>query len=108
PGRPVPDPADPEAIVHEARRDGGRVGWQTHARGKVARAVVEYAFGSGDRGVTPVGRDEGGRYREIRLSRYGEIDGWDVTSGHEARPEPATADELLGRRLSADDLHKCL
>ena len=108
PDGPLPDPADPKAIDHHVRRDGDRIGWETRVDGEVARAIVEYAFGSGDRGVTPVGRDEDGRFREIRLSRYGDIDGWDVTAGHPARPEPTTAGQYLGRLLSADDFHKCL
>jgi tetratricopeptide (TPR) repeat protein len=108
PDGPLPDPADPKTIVHQVRRDGDRIGWETRVDGEVARAIVEYAFGSGDRGVTPVGRGEDGRFREIRLSRYGDIDGWDVTAGHPARPEPTTAGQYLGRLLSVDDFHKCL
>jgi tetratricopeptide (TPR) repeat protein len=108
PVSPVPDPADPKAIHHRARRDGDTVDWETQAGEEFARAVVRFAFGSGDRGVTPVGRDDRGRLRELRLSRYGEIDGWDLTTGHTAKPDTTTADVLLGRVLNDDDLRQCL
>ena len=102
------DPADPKTIGHEARRVGDRVEWEARVGGTSARAFIEHAFGSGDRGVTPVGRDEGGRLRELRFSRFGDIDAWDLTAGHPARPEPATADGALGRLLGVDDLRNCL
>ena len=102
------DPADPKAIDHTARRVGDRVDWESRVEGTTARAIIEHAFGSGDRGVTPVGRDEAGRLREIRLSRFGEIDAWDVTAGHPTRPDPCTAEETLGRLLTADELRNCL
>ena len=71
----------------------------------VYRAVVDYAFGSGDRGLTLVGRDESGTARELRLSRYGEIDRWSETTGQALRPgRPA---DFLGRPLSPDDLRGC-
>jgi hypothetical protein len=78
PDSPLPDPADPKAI------------------------------GSGDRGITPVGRGMDGRFRELRLSRYGDTGGWDVTAGQLARPESTSSEDLLGRFLSADDVRKCL
>jgi tetratricopeptide (TPR) repeat protein len=108
PDGPLADPADPKTVHHRLRREGDRVGWETRVDDEVARAVVRYAFGSGDRGVTPVGPDGHGRFRELRLSRYGDIDAWDVTTGHKVRPEPHTADGFLGRVLSADDVRGCL
>jgi tetratricopeptide (TPR) repeat protein len=110
PDGPVTDPAGTasKAVTHRVGRDGDRVRWETRVDGAVARAVVAFAFGSGDRGVTPVGRDERGGFRELRLSRYGDIDGWDVTAGHPPRPDPATAEGFLGRPLDADGLNKCL
>jgi tetratricopeptide (TPR) repeat protein len=108
PDAAVPDPADPKSIHHRARRKGDTIDWETQAGGEFARAVVRFAFGSGDRGVTPVGRDDRGRLRELRLSRYGKIDGWDLTTGHMAKPDTATADVLLGRVLNDDNLRQCL
>ena len=58
-------------VSHTLRRTGGdRLEQETHAGGQVFHAVVEYAFGSGDRGLTLVGRDDHGQERELRLSHY--------------------------------------
>ena len=72
------------------------------------RAVVDYAFGSGDRGLTLVGHDERGVPRELRLSWYrtGPQSGWDVTFGQE--PHPGDTDLYVGRRLTEDGVRKCL
>ena len=104
----VPDPADPKAIDHRARLDGDRVDWETRVGGKSATATLRYAFGSGDRGITPVALDEAGRFLEIRLSRYGDLDGWDVTTGHPAKPGSPTAEGALGLPLGVDELRNCL
>jgi hypothetical protein len=55
--------------------------------------------------MTPVGRDEQGRFRELRLSTYKGQTIWDVTSG-QTTPPKAGADHL-GRILSSDDLRDC-
>lgn len=104
----VPDPASPQSIGHRLRRDGDRVGWETRVDTDVARALILFALGSGDRGVTPVGRDGKGRLREMRLSRYSDIDGWGITTGHPTPPRPHTAVQLLGRVLNADEVRQCL
>ncbi len=104
----VPDPSDPKGTDHRARLVGDRVEWQSRVGGKSATATVRYAFGSGDRGITPVGRDEAGRLRELRLSRYGDIEGWDVTTGHPTKPSSTVAEDALGLLLGADELRNCL
>jgi tetratricopeptide (TPR) repeat protein len=103
-----PDPAQHE-VTHTLRRVGSdRLQQETLAAGLALRAVVDYAFGSGDRGLTLVGHDDHGETRELRLSRYHRDTGlfWDVTSGHPVHPsEPS---EYLGEPLTEDGVRRCL
>jgi tetratricopeptide (TPR) repeat protein len=106
PDRPVPDPYNP-SVAYRLRRDGDVT--RAEARvvgGPLYRAVIAYALGSGDRGLTPVGRDEAGRWCELRLSRYADRGAWDVTTGHPRTP--AAPSEWLGKTLSDDDLRRCV
>jgi hypothetical protein len=116
PASSVPDPKNP-AVAHALRRDAeGRVRQQTKADGGVYDAVVQYAFGSGDRGLTLVGRDPADKAYELRLSEYPETHGerpsahraarWDVTSGHPIKP--ARGEEYLGQPLTEDAVRRCL
>jgi hypothetical protein len=106
PDRALPDPANPE-VVHTFRHEGDSTRVETCTAGRPAyRAVLAYAFGSGDRGLTPVGRDEAGRWYELRMSRYADGPVWDVTTGHERAP--AAPSEWLGKTLSADELRRCV
>jgi tetratricopeptide (TPR) repeat protein len=101
------DPPQPE-VTHTLRRvDGSRLQQETRAEGKVLRAVVEYAFGSGDRGMTLIGRDDRGQSRELRLSYYPNATGssWDVTSGHFEHPDDV--ETYLGRPLTEDAVRRC-
>ena len=112
-GLPLPapgiiDPHDPRA-KHSLLRQGDTIRMETQVDGQTYKAVVAYAIGSGDRGMTLLGRDDTNTLRELRLSRYGNINpsgGWDVTTGH--RPKPETNDECLGRSLPPDKARGCL
>ena len=105
PDRPLPDPANP-AVVHTFRRDGPAIRVETRLGDRSYRALLAYAFGSGDRGLTPVGRDESGHWCELRLSRYADGPAWDQTTGHPKAPaEPA---QWLGLTLSDDELRRCV
>jgi tetratricopeptide (TPR) repeat protein len=112
----IPDPKNP-SVVHSLRRDAeGRIRQETKAGGRVFDAVVQYAFGSGDRGLTLVGRDSARHAYELRLSDYPEERGeapsadarthWDVTSGHPFRPD--RVEEYLGQPLTEDSVRRCL
>ena len=102
-----PDPADAK-VTHTLRQTEGRLEQETHTPDRVFKAVVDYAFGSGDRGKTLVGHDESGRMFELRLSVYreGAQTVWDVTSGH--APHPTTASRYLGSPLTEDAVRRCL
>lgn len=101
-----PDPDAPGRVAHTLRRDGDALRFESRIDGRLARAVVEYAFGSGDRGLTLVGRDPVGRPCELRLSHYADVHGWDVTNGQDARPK--AAEGYLGKVLTADLARRCL
>ena len=105
PGRALADPAGP-SVTHTIEQEGGRLRYAVKEHGQTVRAVVDYIFGSGHRGLTLVGRDDAGQVRELRLSHYADISSWDVTTGHP--PTPPDGEGHLGRILSADDLHGCL
>jgi len=105
PGRPLPDPDTP-GIVHKIEKAGDGVRVETRADDQTYRALVDYAIGSGDRGMTLVGRDEQGGFRELRLSRYNDGSGWDRTTGHPVKPHhPA---DSLGEPLTEDAVRRCL
>jgi tetratricopeptide (TPR) repeat protein len=103
--RLVSDPGDAR-IHHAIRHEGGRLQWETSGDGQVMRALVEYAFGSGDVAVTLVGQDAAGGAFELRLSHYGRGGVWDVTTGHAS--QPADRREYLGRPLGRDGVRRCL
>jgi hypothetical protein len=107
PDRPIVDPFNHE-VVHAWKREGDRVRAETRVKDRdaVYRALVEFACGSGDRGLTLVGRDESGAWRELRMSRYNDGSGWDRTTGH--RPTPFSPDGYLGKWLDEDDIRRCL
>jgi hypothetical protein len=105
PDRPLADPAN-SRVVQSLRREGDTTRVETRAEGRTYRAVLAYAFGSGDIGVTPVGRDESGQWCELRMSRYAEGPAWDVTTGHMMVPTAPT--EWLGKTLSEDELRRCV
>jgi tetratricopeptide (TPR) repeat protein len=107
PERPLPDPHDPE-VVHTLGREGDRAILETRVGGQSVRAWIDFAVGSGDRGLTPVGHDEQGRPRELRLSYYGDIRGWDCTTGHPNAAELTEAHDFLGPTLGADAIRRCV
>lgn len=102
--RPIPEPRDP-SVEHVVRRSGGELKYETREGDRVLSAVVAYAFGSGDKGLTLVGTDDGGRTRELRLSLYEDETLWDVTTGQTWPPQPGST--YLGKVLSEDDLRGC-
>ena len=94
---------------HTLRKIGGdRLQQETHVEGQTFRAIVDYAFGSGDRGLTLVGHEDDGQARELRLSHYPNGAGsiWDVTAGHPSNPRSLA--EYLGQPLTEDSVRRCL
>jgi tetratricopeptide (TPR) repeat protein len=106
PEGPVADPSRPDVGHTLARRPDGRVLATARVGDEAPRALLEFAVGSGDRGLTPVARDDSGQLRELRVSYYGDIDAWDRTSGHDAVPR--VPHDWLGTPQSDDALRRCL
>jgi tetratricopeptide (TPR) repeat protein len=105
PDRPVPDPDSP-ATSHAFDRGAAGLTVRTRVEDRVFHTILDYAFGSGDRGLTLVGHDPEGRPFEFRLSRYSGSVGWDVTSG---QPRSIDRPELFqGMRITADAVRRCL
>jgi tetratricopeptide (TPR) repeat protein len=107
PAPSFPDPAQP-AVTHTIERSvDGRLHQETRAEDQVFRAVVEYAVGSGHRGLTFIGRDDHNQARELRLSQYATDTGtcWDVTFLHARHPSEAA--NYLGQPLWEDGISLC-
>jgi len=101
------DPANSQ-VTHHFRRVGDHLQQETHTEGHIYQAVLDYAFGSGDRGKTMVGHDSEGRNFELRLSVYHEKTAqslWDITSGRALHP--ASDQGFLGIPLTNDAVRRC-
>jgi tetratricopeptide (TPR) repeat protein len=107
PEGPMPDPQNPE-VVHRLSRESDRIVLESTVGDRSVRAWLDYALGSGDRGLTPVARDEQGRPRELRLSYYGDIGGWDCTTGHPGPSELTEPEDYLGPLLGDDSVRRCV
>lgn len=84
----------PGGLNVEARRDG-----------ETATARLEWAFGAGAQGVTPVGRI-GGRYFESRISYYTKANRLARTFGHPVAPS-STAEAALGLIQPPETIYRC-
>ena len=108
PPEALPDPSQPE-VTHTVKwTKNQQLQQETDVKGQVYSAIVDYAIGSGDRGLTLIGRDHKDAAFELRLSRYrsGTKFQWDVTSGHIRHPDEPTL--YLGEPLDADAVRRCL
>lgn len=108
PEGPLTDLDAPEVTL-TLLREGPRIRAETRSRDQVLRAVVEYAFGTVDRYVTMIGRDESGEYRALRLSYYRTAggSGWDRTAGDAGSPDPH--ERIRGRPIDVrDGVVRCL
>ena len=106
PAQPIPDPGNSQ-VTHRFQKTADSFEVQTQAGGQVFRTIVDYVFGSGDRGLTPVVHDAQGRYFELRVSYYHDPVGWDVTSGHPVRADLPPA-LYQGLALSQDEVRRCM
>lgn len=105
PDHPLLDPAE-AGVTHALWRDGDAIRVATRTDNQAYRAVVEYALGSGDRGLSLVARDDQNRPRVLRMSLYKDRSIWDLTSGVKLHPDDPR--ELLGRGLNDAALATCL
>jgi tetratricopeptide (TPR) repeat protein len=110
PDRPLPDPDEPE-VTHTFQKRDGVLHEETRVGGTIFDAVVEYAFGTGDRYLTTVSRDPSGGYHIARLSYYQtpEGKGWDRSTLDETHPTRTHPAEFQGEPIGVrDGLAKCL
>jgi tetratricopeptide (TPR) repeat protein len=106
PASPIVDPGDAN-VTHTFRQSADGIAIETRVKSRVFETIVDYVFGSGDRGLTPVSHNATGEYFEARLSHYHEPVGWDVTSGHPPGPDlPPHLYQGIG--MAEDDLRHCM
>ncbi|MDE0263727.1 MAG: hypothetical protein OXJ37_15100, partial [Bryobacterales bacterium] len=63
-------------------------------------ATLDWAFGSGAKGITPIGRTDKGGWVESRLTWYESVGAIDFTTGA-SKYDPQNVIESLGRGLTA-------
>src|SRR5262249_47861100 len=89
----------------------GKLWAETRVGNEVFDAMVEYAFGTGDRYLTMVCRDATDKYRIARLSYYDtpQGKGWDRSALDRTHPTRAHAPEFQGDPIGVrDGLARCL
>ena len=108
PQSPLPDPGQVKVFHSLKHIDPDVIEQQTKVNEQIYSAIVKYAFGSGDRGLTLVGRGKNEQAFELRLSQYRHetSHSWDITSGHLLQPDEAT--RFLGEPLTEDAVRRCL
>jgi predicted CXXCH cytochrome family protein len=85
---------------------GGQLELHAGKAGQHALLTLRWAFGSGRRGITPVGVREDGAIIESRLSRYPFEGGYLLTPGA-TRYDPQSVVESLGRTMTLEDVQQC-
>jgi hypothetical protein len=105
PDRPLPDPDDPK-VTHTIDREGDQIQVKTKAGDRVFNTVVEYAFGTPERYITMIGRDDQHDVRALRLSYYhnAEGSGWARTFGFPDDVELVRGQAVVVR----DGVNRCL
>lgn len=69
-------------------------------------ATLDWAFGSGAKGITPLGRTDRGGWVESRLTWYESVGAIDFTTGA-SKYDPQNVIESLGRGLTAQQVTDC-
>ncbi len=105
PARPIADPGNAQ-VTHTFCKREDHVEVRTAVKDHVYQTIVDYAFGSGDRGLTLVGHDPEARPFEYRLSHYAETGSWLVTTGQPEHPDQPAL--YQGMRSAADAVRRCL
>ncbi len=89
-----------------SRDSSGRVLLEAANDADSSRAALEWAFGSGLKGITPIGRTDNGEWVESRLTWYESLGAIDFTTGA-SKYDPQNAVESLGRGLTAKQVAEC-
>jgi hypothetical protein len=88
------------------RNADGNLELAAQKAGAEDRMTLKWAFGSGTKGITPVGIRASGELAESRLTWYRSLESFDLTTGA-AKLDPHALSENLGRPLRPDDLIQC-
>jgi hypothetical protein len=91
-------------LLQIKRKDGQQIYSASDGQHTVS-VPIQWAFGLGEAGQTYI-FERDGIYYESRVSYYKDIDGLDLTIGHDSKPR-ATLSEELGRVLSDAAVFKC-
>ena len=70
------------------------------------RLRLSWVFGSGTKGMTPVGQGVDGQFVEARVSWYGSLKTFDLTTGA-IEYQPQTVQDSLGRPLTSQEIGAC-
>jgi hypothetical protein len=84
----------------------GKLELAAQKAGAEDRMTLNWAFGSGTKGITPIGLRDNGELAESRLTWYRSLESFDLTTGA-AKLDPQALSENLGRPLRQDDLAQC-
>jgi hypothetical protein len=95
-----------EATLVLRRNAGGNLELAAQKAGAEDRMTLKWGFGSGTKGITPVGIRPSGELAESRLTWYRSLGSFDLTTGA-AKLDPHALSENLGRPLRQDDLIQC-
>jgi tetratricopeptide (TPR) repeat protein len=108
PEHPLADPDDPK-VTHSVEEQGGVVRERTRVGGQVYDAVIEYAFGTSDRYLTTVNRDNRGDFRIARMSYYQTAEGRGWGRSQLDSIHPAAGTQFQGEPVGVrDGIIKCL
>jgi formylglycine-generating enzyme required for sulfatase activity len=108
-GLPLPAELNDQATGWRYRvaADGDLLQLEVSKGNESARVDMDYAVGSGQRGLTFVRDLDADHYQQLRLSYYADSDSWDITPGLEG-DHPATAAEALGPLVPKRSSLACL
>ena len=95
-----------ESTLTLERIDSDQIQLRSSKGSEQSVAILEWAFGSGLKGITPVGRTADGALVESRLTWYKRLRGFGFTTGA-TQYNPSNARESLGRELSSELIAGC-
>jgi tetratricopeptide (TPR) repeat protein len=100
PDHPLQDPGEPK-VTHSIVRIGEQLRVETRTPERVYQCAIDYGFGTHDRYLTLVGRDDQGEYRAARLSYHRSMagSGWNLSAGDTVKPDREHG--FLGRPVEA-------
>ncbi len=99
------DPVSQARLTIE-RNGEGRVYLRSRRGEESASITLDWAFGSGLKGITAVGRNDAGTFIESSLTWYASVASFDLTTGA-TQYERRTVEDSLGRRLSEREVGEC-